>query len=273
MAQAIAANVGTAEVDYLIASVSGLSNLQIRLGEADFLAPWEEILEKLWQRRLKERMPVQYLTGVAFWRDMALKVSPATLIPRPETELLVDLAVDFLANCPAPVLADLGTGTGALAIAIARALPQCTIYAVDLSPEALAIARINIATYGLKNQIHLLQGTWFSPLPPERNLDLLVSNPPYIPTATVSELAEEVRLHEPYLALDGGNDGLKAIQILIQEAPKFLKPGGFWGVEVMAGQAERVVSSLEKDGHYEHICCLKDLAGVARFITACVSER
>lgn len=271
--QALTANIDIAEVDYLILSVSGLDRLQIRLAQANLLAPWEDALEQLWQKRLRERIPVQYLTGLAYWRDLALKVSTATLIPRPETELLVDLSVNFLQNCPNPVLADLGTGTGALAIAIARALPACTVYAVDLSPEALALARTNIETYGLEKQIHLLQGTWFSPLPLNLQLDALVSNPPYIPTTMVGELAEEVRLHEPHLALDGGSDGLQAIRVLIQEAPRFLKPGGFWGIEVMAGQADSVMSGLAKAGDYEHIGSVKDLAGMARFVIASVSAR
>jgi release factor glutamine methyltransferase len=271
--QALTANIDIAEVDYLIFSVSGLDRLQLRLAQANLLAPWEDALEQLWQKRLRERIPVQYLTGLAYWRDLALKVSPATLIPRPETELLVDLAIDFLSNHPNPVLADLGTGTGAIAIAIARALPACTVYAVDLSPEALAIARTNIETYGLEKQIHLLQGTWFSPLPLNLQLDALVSNPPYIPTTLVGELAEEVRLHEPHLALDGGSDGLQAIHVLIQEAPRFLKPGGFWGIEVMAEQADSVMSRLMKAGDYEHIGSVKDLAGIARFVIASVSAR
>ncbi len=271
--QALTANIDTAEVDYLILSVSGLDRLQMRLAPENLLAPWEDALEQLWQKRLREKIPVQYLTGLAYWRDLALKVSPATLIPRPETELLVDLAIDFLSSHPRPVLADLGTGTGAIAIAIARALPACTVYAVDLSPEALAIASTNIETYGLEKQIHLLQGAWFAPLPLGLQLDALVSNPPYIPTTMVEELAEEVRLHEPHLALDGGSDGLQAIHVLIQEAPRFLKPGGFWGIEVMAGQAGSVISCLEKAGEYEHIGSVKDLAGIARFVIASVSAR
>jgi release factor glutamine methyltransferase len=271
--QAIAANIDTAEVEYLIQSVSGLDRLQTRLADEDVLAPWESALEQLWQRRLREHVPVQYLTGFAFWRDLTLKVSPATLIPRPETELLVDLVVDFLRNHPKPVLGDLGTGTGALAIAIARAVPACTVYAVDLSPEALAIARTNVEAYGLENQIHLLQGTWFSPLPRGVQFDALVSNPPYIPTKMVEELAAEVRCHEPRLALDGGMDGLQSIHVLIQAAPRFLKPGGFWGIEVMAGQADSVISCLEKTGAYEQISSVNDFAGMARFVTASVSER
>jgi release factor glutamine methyltransferase len=271
--QAIAAHIDIAEVDYLISAISAMDRLQIRLAEEDVLAPWEEALEQLWQRRLRERIPVQYLTGFSFWRDLTLKVSSATLIPRPETELLVDLAVAFLRNHPNPVLADLGTGTGALAIAIARAVPACTVYAVDLSPDALAIARTNVATYGLENQVCLLQGAWFSPLPPDLQLDALVSNPPYIPTAMLGELAAEVRCHEPHLALDGGSDGLQSIQVLIQEAPRFLKPGGFWGIEVMTGQTESVISCLEKTGAYEQISSVNDLAGIARFVTASVSAR
>jgi release factor glutamine methyltransferase len=273
IAQAMAANIDIAEVDYLIAAVSGLARLQIRLAAEDVLVPWEGELEQLWQRRIKERIPMQYLTGFSFWRDLTLKVTPATLIPRPETELLVDLAIDFLRSHPHPVLADLGTGTGALAIAIARAVPACTVYAIDLSPDALAIARTNVKTYGLKNQVYLLEGAWFSPLPANLQLDALVSNPPYIPTAIVGELAVEVRCHEPQLALDGGSDGLQSIRVLIQQAPKFLKPGGFWGIEVMAGQAGSVISCLEKTENYEHIGSVNDLAGIARFVTASVSVR
>lgn len=265
--------IAVGEVDYLIGEITGLDRLQLCLGGPDLLAPWESALDRLWHRRVQERVPVQYLVGRVYWRNLVLTVGPATLIPRPETELLVDHALHFCRSLDAPVIADLGTGTGAIAIALAIALPNARLFAVDCSADALALARKNVETYDLGGRVFLLEGSWFAPLPADLRFDAVLSNPPYIPTALVASLAAEVRLHEPILALDGGADGLDHLDILVDEAPRHLRPGGLWAVEVMAGQAQQVATRLEDSGRYTDIQIYKDWAGIERFVTGYASAQ
>ncbi len=143
--------------------------------------------------------------------------------------------------------ADLGTGSGAIALGLATAFPQAQIHAVDVSPAALAIAHRNAETYGLGDRIHGHLGRWFEPLAHlAGQLSGMVSNPPYIPNADVPHLQPEVARHEPHLALDGGSDGLDCVQILIDAAPNYLVSGGLWLVELMQGQATTVAQRLHQ---------------------------
>lgn len=273
--QAIAAQISPAEVDWLLQELAGLDRLSLRLNslpEAIELPFSLSELEALWQRRICDRVPVQYLAQSAPWRQFRLKVSPAVLIPRPETELLVDLAVQAakFAELAQGDWADLGTGSGAIAIGLAAALPDATIHAVDISSEALAIAQAN-ATALQFDRIQFHQGRWFEPLTAWRGrLSAIVSNPPYIPTAMLADLQPEVRQHEPQLALDGGTDGLVAIRHLAIEAPKYLRSNGLWLIEMMAGQAEAVRELLNQQG-YQRIEIHADLAGIDRFALAFAS--
>ncbi|MBC8121657.1 MAG: peptide chain release factor N(5)-glutamine methyltransferase [Gemmatimonadaceae bacterium] len=268
LVQARQAGLDPLEVDYLIESVTGMDRLQLRLTDIAALEPWQAELDRLWERRLGEHVPLQYLVGEVHWHNLRLSVGPGALIPRPETELLVDLVVQFCRTRPSGLIADLGTGTGAIALALALALPKSAIIGIELSGEALAIARQNRARLGLE-QVQLLQGSWFEPLEPWRGrLDVLVSNPPYIPSSLVVGLAPEVRLHEPHLALDGGEDGLEHIRHLVEGGPDYLRSGGLWVVEVMSGQAVEVEALLQKNGHYKSIQVFKDLEGVERFVSA-----
>lgn len=281
--QAIATDIPAIEVDWLLQEVSGLDRLALRLGT---FKDWPEISLKLslleltqcWQQRLETRMPVQYLTGVASWRQFSLQVSPAVLIPRPETELLIELAKVAVqraadrGNALSLELenwADLGTGSGAIALGLADAFPNALVHAVDRSAAALTIAQDNALRFGLGDRIQFYQGSWFEPL--ERlkgNLSGMVANPPYIPSAMIATLQPEVAAHEPHLALDGGKDGLDCIRQLVMAAPDYLKPGGIWLIEMMAGQAETVVQFLQAQEHYREIQIHTDLAGIERFALA-----
>jgi len=268
LARAATVGVGPAELDYLIAEVTGLDRLQLRVGGEALLTPWLERLDALWERRLHERLPLQYLLGRAHWRDLCLAVSPAVLIPRPETELLVDIAIEACRDRPAPLIADLGTGSGAIAVAVARSLPAARVFAVDASREALAIARANVEAYGLTDRIELLEGSWFAALEADLRFDAVLSNPPYIPSAEVAGLADEVRLHEPHLALDGGSDGLVHVRTLVAQAHSRLIPGGLLTMELMAGQARPVAALIERDVRYGEVTIRRDLAGIERFVLA-----
>ncbi|MGF1538410.1 MAG: peptide chain release factor N(5)-glutamine methyltransferase [Elainellaceae cyanobacterium] len=275
--QAIAHQVSPDEVDWVLLRVSDLDRLALRLGTVQTRTtvslgmPLAE-LDQRWQHRLRDRSPIQYVTGKAPWREFDLVVSPAVLIPRPETEQLIDLAL-LATRDPASLQrghwADLGTGSGAIALGLASAFPQAHIHAVDASQDALAIAQQNAQRYAQKKAqpIQFHQGSWFEPLQ-EVNGQLcgVVSNPPYIPTASLKGLSPEVR-HDPSLALDGGKDGLDAIRTLVADAPDYLVSGGVWLVETMMGQPPAVVELLRK-GPYRDIQVFTDLAGIDRFVMA-----
>ncbi len=305
---AIASDIPNLELDWLLQELAGLDKLALRLEsfkdlpKIELKLPLSE-LAQLWQRRLQERVPVQYLTGVAHWRNFSLKVTSAVLIPRPETELLIDLAVEAVNSClgsensdrkstpPNPPLVrggadlnqsqlrggefskshwvDLGTGSGAIAIGLASELKNATIHAVDCSSAALAVAQINADNLGFGSRINFYQGLWWEPLEfLKGRVSGMVSNPPYIPSSTVLTLQPEVLKHEPHLALDGGFDGLDCIRHLVETAPDYLESGGVWLVEMMAGQETAVVDMLESHGSYGKVQIFADLAGIDRFALA-----
>lgn len=275
--QAIAANVPVDEVDWLLQDLAGLERQSLLLEtfkarETIQLARSLSALTVLWQRRLQERVPVQYLTGVAPWRQFLLNVSPAVLIPRPETECLIDLAI--AAVRPNPLLThghwvDLGTGSGAIALGLALAFPAATIHAIDRSAAALAIAQSNAQQLKLVDRIQFYEGSWLQPLDHLKGqLSGIVANPPYIPSAMVPALQPEVARHEPHLALDGGADGLDCIRHLVATAPAYLQSGGVWLVEMMAGQAIAVADLLQQQGSYRQIQIYPDLEGIDRFALA-----
>jgi len=268
-------NIPIFELDWLILRLTSLDKLDLRLRSpniAQKITP-ETLtkLDQLWQKRLSDRVPVQYLAGSVTWRDLDLQVSPAALIPRPETELIIDIVAE---NCRDPIYqkgiwVDLGTGSGAITIALAKQFSQAEIHAVDFSQAALEIATINANKNN--QQIHFHHGSWFEPLANfnlQNRLAGIVSNPPYIPSIEVLNLQPEVTKHEPHLALDGGDDGLDAIRELVNIAPQYLITGGFWIVELMAGQAEIVRSLLQANGRYTNIQIHKDYAAIARFVSA-----
>lgn len=266
-----------AEVDWLLQYLAGLDRLTLSLLSPDDSTLLElpysvEQISHLWQQRLQSRVPVQYLAGVVPWRHFLLSVSPAVLIPRPETEGLIDLAIEAVrktANSERGHWADLGTGSGAIALGLAEAFNAASIHAVDRSEAALAVAQKNAQQLGLSDRIHFYQGHWFEPLPHLRgHLSGMVSNPPYIPHAMVSQLEPEVAAHEPSLALDGGADGLECIRHLIAAAPNYLQSGGIWLIEMMAGQAEAVTDLLHNQGSYRDVAIYPDLSGVDRFALA-----
>jgi release factor glutamine methyltransferase len=276
---AIAANVSPTELDWLLQEVAGLERLALRL---ESFKDWSQIqlrlplkdLDQLWQQRLNDRLPVQYIAHIAPWRQFKLAVSPAVLIPRPETEGLIDLAVAAAKNSWVPQLdqghwADLGTGSGAITIGLADAFPAGTIHAVDCSRAALAIAQINAQQLGFSARIQFYQGSWWEPLESLKGqLSGMVANPPYIPSSLVPQLQSEVAKHEPHLALDGGADGLDYIRHLIETSPAYLRPGGIWLIEMMAGQATTVAELLHNQGSYCKIEIHPDLAGIERFALA-----
>jgi release factor glutamine methyltransferase len=262
------------EVDIFLQAVTDIDTLSLRLQsfrereKIPLSYSWSEITKR-WQKRLQARVPLQYLLESVVWRNFTLKVSPEVLIPRPETELLIDIVAETVRGEEGGIWVDLGTGSGAIAIGLASILTKAEIYASDYSQTALAIAKENIINTGFADRIILKQGSWWTPLEKWKGqISGMVSNPPYIPSAEILDLQIEVREHEPRLALDGGEDGLTALRYLAATAPDYLRSGGLWLVEMRAGQGEKVAQMLENQGNYRQIQIINDLAGFDRFVLA-----
>lgn len=223
----------------------------------------------LLQRRLA-REPLQYILGTwEFW-SLELAVNPAVLIPRPETELLVERALAVAATLEPPAdrplrLADIGTGSGCIAIALAKHLPQAEVWATDLSPAALALARANAARHGVAGRIRLRAADLCTGLP-AGGFDLVAANPPYVPTAELAALEPELAW-EPRAALDGGADGLDVYRRLVPMAAATLRPGGWLLLEIGIEQGE-ALRTLLGGGAWEAVQVRDDLTRRPRLVEA-----
>jgi release factor glutamine methyltransferase len=216
-------------------------------------------------KRRRRHEPVAYILGEKeFYRRM-LEVDAAVLVPRPETELLVDRALELLGAEPVGPVLDLCTGSGAIAIALAAERPGLAVDAVELSETALAVARRNVERHGLTASVALYQGDLFAPLPEGRRYSLIVSNPPYVTEPEWAALEPTVREHEPALALVAGPEGLDVIRRIAAEAPRWLAPGGSLLFEIGSGQAAAVERLLGSLGH-RSVRVHADLAGLARLV-------
>lgn len=245
----------------------GLKRMQLYLQfERPLAEPELAKLRPLVKRR-SEREPLQYIVGTTEFSGLTLKVDRRALIPRPETELLVEIAKEAGAVPPARVL-DLGTGTGAIALALAQAFPAATVVATDLSADALALAQENATALGLGERVRWLRSDWFAALPPdEPPFDLIVSNPPYLTEAEVGETEPEVRNFEPRGALTSGPDGLEAIAVIVREARPRLAPGGRLLLETGIAQHARILE-LTRAAGYAGAESRRDLTGRDRFVSA-----
>lgn len=247
-------------------------------GRGEFYRDLDEavpaFLPDRFRRLLAERVagaPLQYLLGQREFYGLQLAVNGAVLIPRPETEVLVETALEIMGDLGTVLAADLGTGSGAIAIAVAVALPQARVLAVDISAAALGVAWANAGYHGVLKQLRFFCGDLTGPLAVagyRGRLDIILSNPPYIPQGDLALLQREVRDYEPRLALDGGVDGLYYYRRLAREAAAFLRPGGFLVVEVGAGQAPTVEALLAGEGVYRLEPAVPDLAGIPRVVVA-----
>lgn len=209
--------------------------------------------------------PIQYITGQQEFYGMMLKVSPAVLIPRPETELLVEAVLNHLPRGRPLRIADIGTGSGAIAIALAHHLPLAHVAAVDLSPAALAVARENTAAHNLRGRVRFVESDLLHALADEAPFDAIVSNPPYIPENDRESLHPQVRDHEPAMALFAGDTGLYIYRRLIPQALAVLKPGGLLAMEIGYGQRDALASLL---AGWHGVNFLNDLQRIPRVVLA-----
>lgn len=237
----------------------------ISAGERPLSAPERERILALAARRLA-RAPVAHLVGHKEFWSLDLQVSADVLVPRPETETLVEAARDALSDRRAQPLriADLGTGSGALLLALLREFPNAVGVATDRSPRALDIARANARRHAMADRAMFVICDFGAAL--AGGFDLVVSNPPYIPTAELAALAPEVRDHDPVLALDGGADGLDAYRAIAGDARRLIAPGGFLILEAGFGQAEDITALLASAGMAARRPARADLAGIPRAI-------
>lgn len=252
--------------ELLIGHALGLKRMQLYLQFERPLAEAE--LEKIRPlvRRRGQREPLQYVLGTTEFSGLVLKTDRRALIPRPETERLIEIVVERLTVSP-PRILDLGTGTGAIALALAVKFPNAAITAVDRDGAALALAAENAQAAGVGQRVTLIESNWFAALPSESRFELIVANPPYLTTAEIAEAAPEVREHEPHAALASGVDGLDDLRQILRGAPAYLAGQGLLAMETGIAQ-HAALREIAAESGFATIESLPDLTGRDRFILA-----
>ncbi len=258
--------------EMVLAHVLSLKRIELYTNFDQIVA--EEQLARLRElvRRAGEHEPVAYLVGRTEFYSLEIAVTPDCLIPRPETELLVERAIEFLRKRGgAQKVCDLCTGSGCIAAAIARNCPEVQIIATDVSSEALAAAAVNVEKHSVEDRVTLLQGDLFDPVVPALNgsrFDLIVSNPPYVSDVEYARLDRNIREYEPAGALLGGADGLDVYRRIAEQAPEAISPGGALMLETGYAQGQAVRGLLEQTGDFADINVEKDSQDNDRVVTA-----
>jgi release factor glutamine methyltransferase len=259
-----------ADAEELLSRVLGVTRGALHVARGRALTGPEEAQLGAWLARRLAGEPVQYITGRAAFRGIDLAVTPAVLIPRPETEGLVEAVLQVLAGearrWTTPRVLDLGTGSGAIALALAAEWPALRVTATDASAAALALARGNAAALGLEARVTFRAGDWFDPIAPDERFEVIVSNPPYIATGEWVALPDDVRRHEPHAALFAGETGLEALRAIIDLAPDHLVAGGLLALELAETRALEVAGWLEGARDWEDAELRDDLAGRPRVL-------
>lgn len=258
---------GRLDAEWLLAAALGVDRLQLYLKYDRPLSSEEREAFKPLLRRRAGREPLQYIIGRTGFRELELKTDPRVLIPRPETEVLVQEVLDW-ASAGAESVWDMGTGAGAVALSLAAEGTWTRVVATDVSPEALSVAADNAERYDLGGHVEFREGSLFEPLEEGERFDVIVSNPPYIAEGEKGELQPEVRDWEPPEALFAGEDGLDVIRQLVAGAPKHLLSGGLLALECGLGQAEGIAADVQATGAFGAVRIRADLTGRPRFVTA-----
>lgn len=261
------------EAELLLVFALGIKKSELILYQSKII---EDKNLKHYQETIKRRLkhePTAYIIGNQPFLGLNIIVNRSVLIPRPETELLAETAIKIIRNYSLPptpyplTLADIGTGSGCIAVALAKSLPQAKVYGIDVSNDALKVAKTNAETHKVADRCHFIKGNLLEPL--REPVDLIVTNPPYIPSGEISKLQPEVKDWEPKQALDGGKDGLDYIRKLLKESPKYLKPNGRLAMEFGFGQAAEIEKLAA--GNYEKVEIIKDYSGIPRLLIGLAS--
>jgi release factor glutamine methyltransferase len=256
------------EVERLLGCVLGLSRLELYMDfERPVSSEEHSRFRDLYKRRLSHE-PLQHLIGTTGFREITVKTDRRALVPRSETELLVEIALGFLEKLLAPRVADIGTGTGVIALSIAYELPESRVVAVDISDEALALAAENTRNLGLEDRVTLVTGNMLEALEGLDLFDAVLSNPPYVRRGIIRKLQPEVKDYDPVIALDGGNDGLDFLKAIAGGAHRFLKPSGLLLLEFGDNQASAIREVISDTGCYSGIDIIRDLTGRERIAKA-----
>jgi release factor glutamine methyltransferase len=260
------------DTEVLLAHAVGCERIKL-YARFDDLAP-EAAREKFRDlvRRRSQGAPVAHLVGHKEFFSLDFEVGPDVLIPRPDSEFVVLEFLRIAKPMTQLTAIDIGTGSGNLAIAAAHQHPGVRFWAIDRSRAALEMARRNAERHGVSDRIEFLEGSLFDPLPANLQVDCILSNPPYIPTGEIPNLAVGVREYEPYSALDGGPTGLEVVTAIVRQADRFLKPGGQLILEIGAPQELAVRSLIGDRGQFKLLDTIRDYAGHARVISGIRSE-
>ena len=261
---------GRLQAELLLAAILNIERLDLYLQFERLLLADEVDLYRDYVRQRLKRVPVQYIVGVAAFRNLELSVTPDVLIPRPETEILVDVALQYLPDGGRAL--DLCCGSGAIALSLAQEAATAQVVAADISEAALKVAKANGVSHGLQERVEWFCGDFFAPLASAAPFDIVVCNPPYVRHGDLAYLEPEVQDHEPHLALDGGEDGLDCYRRIVQEAPEFIRPGGYLLMEVGEGQSTAVEALLAQVTSFSDVQTKPDLNEVPRVVIALMSS-
>lgn len=262
----------SSDADELVSRLLDVARSRLPALAARELTPDESARLDRWLERRLAHEPVPYITGRAAFRDLDLAVDPRVLVPRPETEGLVEHVLEALgaasAMWPAPRVIDLGTGSGAIALSIAAEWPAARVTATDASAEALALARANAGALGLVSRIRFVHGDWFGALATGERCEVVVSNPPYVAEGEWDGLPADIRDFEPRRALLSGPAGLDATRAIVSEAPVRLVGGGLLAIELAEERASEVAGWLDAAPAWSAVELRPDLAGCPRYLLA-----
>jgi release factor glutamine methyltransferase len=265
-------DVPRADAEELLSRLLGIGRGDLRAAGARTLAPGEVAAFDSWLARRLAGEPVQYVTGRAAFRDLDLAVDRRVLVPRPETELLVEAVLEVLAGArerwPRPAVLDLGTGSGAIALAIAQEWPAAAVTATDASADALDLARANATGSGLAGRVTFAHGDWFGAVGSDERFEVIVSNPPYVAPEEAASLPADVREWEPHAALFAAEGGLADVRAILEDAPRHLVAGGLLALELSETHAGEVAAWLEGAHDWRDVELRDDLAGRPRVLLA-----
>ena len=250
------------DAEVLLAHVLNCKRLYLYVDAEKILTSAQvERYERLIEKRC-EKIPVAYLVAQKEFMGLNFVVTPEVLIPRPDTEILTQIAIEKLSNFNAPTFLDIGTGSGAICISILKYVKNSSAAAVDISQDAINVAKFNAEKFGVDDRVNFFVGNLFEPLRGQK-FHAIISNPPYIPNAEIKNLQAEVQ-REPEIALDGGVDGLDFYRRIVDDAPNFLFDGGFLAVEIGINQAADVKNIFQKN--FTDVEIIRDLANIERVI-------